>query len=106
MRILFDQGTPAPLRRRIVGHDVFTANEMGWSELRNGDLLRAAEQQFDLLITTDHNLRHEQNLRARRLANLVLMTTAWPTIERDVSVVLAAIGEMKPAEYRELGFAA
>jgi hypothetical protein len=51
MRILFDQGTPAPLRRVLSGHSVSTTYEMGWSELDNGDLLDAAEADFDALIT-------------------------------------------------------
>ena len=62
MRILFDQGTPAPLRGLLSEHSVSTAYEMGWSELENGDLLEAAEVDFDALITTDKNLRHQQDL--------------------------------------------
>ena len=58
MRIVFDQGTPAPLRRALAGYAVATAFELGWSDLANGDLLRQAESQFDLLITTDQNLRY------------------------------------------------
>ena len=56
MRILFDQGTPVPLRKDFVGHEVATAYEMGWSELSNGELLRQAETQFELLVSTDQNL--------------------------------------------------
>jgi hypothetical protein len=53
MRILFDQGTPVPLRHHFSGHMVSTAFEMGWSALANGDLLAAAEAQLDLFVTTD-----------------------------------------------------
>ena len=60
MNILFDQGTPVPLRAALVGHTVETAYERGWSTLSNGDLLTAAETaSFDLFITTDQNLRLE-----------------------------------------------
>jgi hypothetical protein len=62
LRILFDQGTPAPLRHALEGHDVTTAYEAGWSTLKTGELLQAAENQFDVLITTDKNLRYQQNL--------------------------------------------
>src|SRR5437879_13847011 len=62
MRIVFDQGTPAPPRRALSGHSVATAFELGWSGFANGDLLKQGEAQFDLLITTDQNLRYEQNL--------------------------------------------
>lgn len=81
MRILFDQGTPAPLREHLPGHSVETAYEKGWSALRNGELLAKAEAEFDLLITTDRNLRHQQDLAALRIAILVLPTTSWPRLQ-------------------------
>jgi hypothetical protein len=60
MRILFDQGTPAPLRRSLTGHIVTTVFERGWSTLQNGDLLDAAEQaSYDVFITTDQSLRYQ-----------------------------------------------
>jgi hypothetical protein len=80
MRILFDHGTPAPLRRALTGHTVSTAYEMGWTELDNGALLKAAATDFEALITADQNLRYQQNLTGQRLAILVLPTTSWPKI--------------------------
>ena len=56
MCVLFDQGTPVPLRNALKAHTVSTAYEMGWSTLVNGALLQAAEAQFDVLVTTDQNL--------------------------------------------------
>jgi hypothetical protein len=76
MKILFDQGTPAPLRQALAGHAISTAYEMGWATLENGDLLKAAETAFDAFITTDQNLRFQQHLTGRRLAVLVLPTTS------------------------------
>lgn len=102
MRIIFDQGAPAPLRRALSGHTVATAFELGWSDLANGDLLQQAEAQFDLLITTDQNLRHQQNLAGRRLAILVLPTTSWPKIRQHQAEVLAAVDTIRSGEYREL----
>jgi predicted nuclease of predicted toxin-antitoxin system len=62
MKILFDQGTLVPLRRFLPEHTVDTAYEKGWSALTNGDLILAAEtEQYDVLITTDQNLRYQQN---------------------------------------------
>jgi len=61
VRVLFDQGTPVPLRNYLGEHKVATAAEMRWSRLSNGQLLDAAEKQFDLLITTDQALRSQQN---------------------------------------------
>src|SRR5258706_12109532 len=80
MRILFDHGTPAPLRRALSGHNISTAYEMQWTKLDNGALLKAAESDFDALVTTDQNLRYQQNLTGRRIAILILPTTSWPKI--------------------------
>jgi hypothetical protein len=104
MRILFDQGTPVPLRALLSGHTVSTAYEMGWSELANGDLLAAAEADFDALITTDQNLRYQQNLTGRRLAILVLPTTSWPKIRSNEVQVIASIDALRPGEIVELSF--
>jgi hypothetical protein len=62
VRILLDQGTPAPLRHELTGHGVSTAYEKGWAALKNGELLKAAEAEFEALVTTDKNLRYQQNL--------------------------------------------
>lgn len=104
MRILFDQGVPAPLRGFLEGHTVATAYEKGWAALLNGELLRSAESEFDVLVTTDHNLRHQQNLAGRRLAILVLPTTSWPKIRPHVAEVAEAISGLRPGDYRELTF--
>ena len=102
MRILFDQGTPAPLREHLPGHSVETAYEKDWSALRNGELLAKAEATFDLLITTDRNLRHQQNLAGRRIAILVLPTTSWPRLQKITPEIAAAVDALKPGQYLEV----
>ena len=105
MRILFDQGTPAPLRHALTGHSVATAYENGWSNLSNGDLLSAAEgASIELLVTTDHNLRYQQNLANRKLAVLVSPTTRWPVIQRHVPEIEAVVNSIRPGEFRELSW--
>jgi hypothetical protein len=104
MRILFDQGTPAPLRHALSGHDVRSAYEQGWAQLSNGDLLRAAEESFDALVTTDLNLRYQQNLAGRRLAILTLWTTSWPRIQRHLPEIAAAIDALGAGDFVELSF--
>ena len=65
MLILFDQATPVPIRPYLERHTIRTTAQQGWDMLRNGDLLTAAEQAgFDLLLTTDKNMRYQQNLSA------------------------------------------
>lgn len=105
MRILFDQGAPQPLRRELWGHVVDTVYEQGWSTLNNGDLLATAERAgYDLFITTDQNLRYQQNLAGRRLAILVLKTTSWPTIRQQIARVQGAIDAIGEGSYLELSF--
>jgi hypothetical protein len=102
MRVLFDQGTPAPLRLFLIDHEVTTAHELGWSDLRNGELLSAAEGKFDVFITTDQNLRYQQNLSGRNLAILVLPTTSWPRLQGLTEIILSELNKTQPGEYREL----
>lgn len=102
MRVLFDQGTPAPLRTALTAHAVSTAHEMGWATLSNGDLLNAAELQFDAFVTTDQNLGYQQNLTGRRLAILVLPFASWPRLRNHVAAIESAVDGLKPGDYVEL----
>jgi hypothetical protein len=103
LRILFDQGTPVPLRQFLQGHEVATACELGWSRLKNGELLAAAEARgFEVLLTTDTRLRYQQNLAARSIAVVVLGTTSWPRIRLASEIVRAAVDGAKPGTYAEV----
>jgi len=102
MRILFDQGTPVPLRDHLTQHVIETAFELGWSTLENGALLAAAEGSFELLITTDQKLRYQQNLTGNTIRILVLMTTSWPRIQKSIPQILEAIDHMSPGEFLEI----
>ena len=103
MRILFDQGTPAPLREALAQHEVSTTYERGWSKLTNGELLDAAEREgFALMVTTDSKLRYQQNLGDRPLAIVVLLSTSWPRIQRAINAVVGAINAASPGSYIEV----
>jgi predicted nuclease of predicted toxin-antitoxin system len=102
MKILFDQGTPAPLRRVLKEHSVSTAYEMGWGVLDNGELLTAAESEFDVLVTTDKNLRHQQRLAGRRLAILILATTSWPQLQAQQEQIIAEINALRSGDIVEM----
>ncbi len=102
MNVLFDGCVPRPLRRFLPGHTVKTAPESGWGALKNGDLLRVAEEQFDLLLTADQNLRYQQNLKGRRIAILVLPTNDWTVLRKDTERIATAVDGMTPGSFREL----
>jgi hypothetical protein len=74
----------------------------GQSNLENGQLLAAAEGQFDAFVTTDQNLRYQQNLQGRRLAIVVLPTTNWMEIRNHLPEVTATMNGLLPGDYREL----
>lgn len=94
MRVLLDQATPLPIRPFLKGHTVRTAAQEKWDRLRNGELLTAAEQAgFDVLVTTDKNVKYQQNLKGRSIAILVLSKQQWPELERHVALIAAALGK-------------
>lgn len=103
MRVLFDQGTPAPLRNHLSACQVSTAYELGWSNLKNGELLHRAENQgFEVLVTTDQNRGYQQNLVSRRIAIVVLSTNSWPRIRNSVHWIADALGRIQTNEYIEI----
>ena len=105
MKVLFDQGTPVPLRHHLPGHTVETTYEKGWGNLKNGDLLTQAEAEgFDAIVTTDQNLRYQQNLSERGISVIVLLTTSWPRIRGNAALVGRAIDNIHPGSYEEVSF--
>ena len=105
MKILFDQGTPVPLRRTLHHHHVDTAAEREWSQLNNGDLIKAAEDHdYDAMITTDQNIRYQQNLSGRKICILVLKTTSWPKIQRKTQDIKQTLEGMSEGSYEEMEF--
>jgi hypothetical protein len=103
MRILFDNGAPAPLRRYLQGHDTTLAKDAGWERLANGILLNAAEQGgFDLLLTTDKNMLYQQDLSGRKIALVVLGNGQWPVAQFHVEKIVAAVNAATPGSYVEV----
>ena len=103
MRILFDHGTPAPLRSFLTGHTVREAKAQGWDTFKNGDLLTAAEAAgFDVLVTTDKNIRYQQNLTGRMIAIVVLGNAQWPVLRLHVALVVAAVNAATPGSFVEV----
>jgi hypothetical protein len=103
MRVLFDQATPVPLRPFLQGHTVRTAAQERCDRLRNGELLNAAEAAgFDVLLTTDKNIRYQQNLAGRKIAIVVLCKQQWPQLQPHVQFVVAAVNAAAPGSYAEV----
>jgi hypothetical protein len=103
MLILFDHGTPRSIARWLQDHTVVEAIEKGWDRLSNGALLKAAEEaDFDVLLTTDKNIRYQQNLKGRRLAIVVLGNPQRPAVDRHIDRVIEALNAATPGSYAEV----
>lgn len=103
MLVLFDHGTPRGIAQFLEGHTVIEARAQGWDRLTNGELLLVAEQAgFEVLLTTDKNLRYQQNLAGRKLAIVVLGKARWRLIRACISSVVDAVNQAKPGTYSEI----
>src|SRR5665213_52543 len=103
MLILFDNGTPRGLAHLLSSHSVEEARERGWEELANGELIDAAEQSgFDIRVTTDKNIRYQQNLNARKIALVVLQHSQWPMVRLVAENIATAVNEALPGSYIEV----
>ena len=103
MRILFDNGTPRGLTSFLAGHTVEEARAHGWEELTNGALIEAAEQAgFEIMVTTDKNIRYQQNLEGRKLALIVLQHSQWPMVKLVTANIVAAVNAATPSSYLEI----
>jgi len=103
MKILFDHGTPAPLQHHLTGHLVDRSAENGWQMLENGELIRRAEEAgYRVIVTTDKNMRYQQNLTGRSLAIVVLNTPAWPKVRLRAEEIRIDIEESLPCKVTEV----
>lgn len=103
MRVLFDQATPLPIRDYLDQHSVSTASQQGWDRLKNGDLLTAAENAgFHVFLTTDKNLRYQQDLTRRKIAIVVLGRQQWPQLRPHVQLIVEAVNSVALGRYIEV----
>jgi hypothetical protein len=103
MKIILDESVPQKLRLLIEGHVVVTVAFQGWSRLKNGALLTAAEETgYELFITADQEITYQQNLTGRKMALLVLSTNNWDYVKAAVAKITAAIEAVTPGSYAEV----
>ena len=102
MKILLDECVPWPMHKFLQDQQCTTAQRAGWGGIKNGDLLRQAASQFDLFVTSDQNIRYQQNLASRQIAILELSTNDYRRIVAAASLIQAAIASIRPGEFRHL----
>lgn len=105
MRILLDESLPRPLAALLTGHTSSTVQELGWTSLKNGELLRRAAERFDVLLTADQNLEHQQNLATLPIAVVVLVgvSNRLESLEPLVPDVLVVLGSLQARTLRRVG---
>lgn len=105
MQILLDEFVPRPLKRELTGYEVRTVVEMGWSGKKNGQLLQLmAQEGFTILLTTDQNLRYQQNLQQAGVAVVVLVAPSnrLPDLVPLIPSALDVLTTIAPGEVVEV----
>ena len=102
MKILLDECVPWPMYKLLAGHDCTTAQKRGWGGIKNGDLLRLAEGEFDLFITSDQSIRYQQNLAGRRIPILEISTNDLRRIQAAGGEIQAVVAAVQLGEFRQL----
>jgi len=102
MRILLDECVPWPMHKLLSNHQCITVQHRGWGGIKNGQLLQRAEAEFGLFITSDQNIRYQQNLAGRRIPILELSTNDLRRILAAAAQIQNAAETIKPGEFRRL----
>ena len=104
MKVLFDNGTPRPIARSLGNAEVTLARQIGWHELKNGELIEKAEEAgSNVLLTTDKNIRYQQNVSNRKIALIVLGNSQWPQVRLHLDKIAEAVRACTPGSYVEVG---
>ena len=100
MRVLLDECVPWPIHLALAGHECASVQGRGWEGRRNGELLGAAEVEFDVFLTADQNLAYQQNLRGRRIGVIVLLTNDLRRLRAASMAIAEAVATVRPGEVR------
>ena len=105
MRLLLDECVTRKLKDDLVGHQVVTVVEAGYGGLKNGALLRAAASNFDVLITVDQNIAHQQNIPSHQIAVVILIAggITHADLKPLVPKALASLTNIRPGELIRIG---
>jgi hypothetical protein len=100
VRVLLDENLPHKLRAHLANHDTATVAYLGWGGLKNGELLKSAEEAgFDVFVTGDRALEYQQNIMGRKIAIVSLSAHNWPLIKHHVTKIAAAIDRAQGSSF-------
>jgi predicted nuclease of predicted toxin-antitoxin system len=101
LKVLLDENVPHRLRRLIVNHEVITVDHLGWSGLKNGQLMAAADTEgFQVFVTGDKNIPHQQNLANYPLGIVMLPTVDWTVLKGCVPQTQQAVDQAEVGSIR------
>jgi putative NIF3 family GTP cyclohydrolase 1 type 2 len=101
MKVLLDEDLPHKLRLGLTNHDASTVAYVGWNGLKNGELLSAAETAgFEVFVTGDKRLRHQQNLKERQIGIVLLSVQDWPTLKEKLAEIASAVDGAVPGSFQ------
>jgi len=100
MKVLLDECVTHYLKRDFAAHEVLTVEEAGFKGLKNGRLLEAASDEYDVLVTVDQNLQYQQNLKTLAIAVVVLKAkrSTYPILKLLMPQVLEILEKIEPGE--------
>jgi hypothetical protein len=103
MKVLLDENLAHRLRNNLGVHEVFTVGYRGWAGLKNGELLRIAEDNgIEVFLTGDRTLLHEQNFKGRNLGIVALSSVEWEILKNCLPVIVTAIENALPGSFQEV----
>lgn len=94
MRVCLDENMPLPLRHVLDGHDVSSVRNEGWKGKSNGELLTLLADRFDVLVTSDGNIRHQQNLVGRTISVVILPTNKLTVLQANAIALRVTLDEL------------
>lgn len=102
MKILLDESVPHVVQTRLSHLDIRTVQDVGWAGIKNGELLRRAETEFNVFVTADQQLRYQQNLSGRTLAIIVLPTNQVRTVVALLPAIEESLKRVQPGMFLEI----
>ena len=102
MKIILDECVPSLVKKRLPSRDIVTVQDMGWAGITNGQLLRLVADDFDVFITSDKNLRHQQNLSSFKIAVILLPSNRVPAIKALIALIDQALQKITPDDFVEI----
>ena len=99
-RVPFDKNVPYPLRQHLIDYQVQTAEDEGWGQISNGELISCAEEAgYEIMLTCDQNIQYQQNMARRKISMVVLGSNVWPSVCKKIGEIAAALKRASPGSF-------